>query len=287
MIDVAKPSINTTLIYTNCLRLEPEDGFLKVVSELAAWIQWTTKKFISPDELLFGDGVIKLPENGLLETTVTDDAKTGLLGLRAVYSHDDRTIEGRRWITEVLISQKAGDHEVECTVNLKVNNTCHIESAPYSTRPRLIVNLMETCRPVGATPGLYTKPLTLDTAEKFHLDVINPFRKAPLVVISSNGVCDPPINPERLREQLIGLANVYHITEDTDSWELSQAVGDSLAVYGGAIRIIWPILPNGLEAPTMLVMTRAKGKPPRTASQMETAAFLRVLGHHLPNRLPE
>lgn len=279
MIDVVEPSIKTTLIYSNCLRLEPEDGFRKVVSEFAAWIKWKTRVLISPDELMLGAGEYSLPENGRLETFVNGDLQGE--NLKAVYSHDDPRIEGRRWITEALISQKPGDHKVECTVNLLVSSTVESERGPNSSRPRLIVNLMETCRPVGATPGLYTKPLTLATAEKFLLDVVNPFRKAPLIVISSNWSCDPPINPERLREQLVGLANVYHITEDTDTWDLSEVVGDAYAVYGEAIRIIWPVVPGRTEPSSLLVLPRGKHKAPRTALQMETAVFLSVLRRHI------
>lgn len=281
MIDVAQPTLKTTLIYSNCLRLEPEDGFRKVVSEFAAWIEWKTNVFISPDVLICGHSEHSLPENGQLDTFVNDHAEGETTNLKAVYSHEDQKIPGRRWITEILITQKPGDHEVECTVNLRVSDTEPSDHGPMSSRPRFIVNLMESCRPVGATPGLYTKPLTLATADKFLLDAVNPFRKAPLVVISSNWSCDPPINAERLREKLVGLANVYQITEDTDTWDLSEVVGDAYAVYGEAIRIIWPLVPGRDVAASLLVLPRGKDKATRSAMQMETVVFLSVLRRHI------
>lgn len=281
MNDTTAPNQTSVLIYSNCLRLEPEDGFRKVVSEFSAWIEWKTKVFIAPDLLICGYSEHGLPEKGQLDTFVTAQAEGETTNLKAVYSHEDQKIQGRRWITEIVISQQPGDHEVECTLNLRVSDTEPTDHGPMSSRPRFIVNLMETCRPVGATPGLYTKPITLATAEKFLLEAANPFRKAPLVVISSNWSCDPPINAERLREKLVGLANIYQITEDTDTWDLSEVVGESYAVYGEAIRIIWPLVPGRDVAASLLVLPRGKDKAPRSAMQMETVVFLSVLRRHI------
>lgn len=269
----------SVLLYSNCLLLEPEDGFDKVVSELASWVEWKTKVLITPETLLAGLKKYTFPDRSELESYAKRDGDQ-VTSLRVIYSHEDYKLPGRRWITEVLTRQ-AGGHEVECEVNLRVTDSEPMDKGPMSSRPRLIVNLMESCRPVGATPGLYTKPLSLATAEKFIADIENPLRKAPLVVVSSNRSCDQPINPERLREQLVGLANVYCITEDTDTWELTEVLGDAYSVYGEAIRVFWPIAPGLKQAGSHLFLPRGKNQAPRTAFQMETAVFLNVLRRHM------
>ena len=203
-------------------------------------------------------------------------ARGAVDGLRGIYAHDDRKIEGRRWVTEIVLKRDFLDFEVECAVNLHVEDLEVEAKPPIPSRPRLMVDLVETCRPTGRTPGLFIKPLTIGLAQKFLQEVNDIRRTVPIVVLNSNSTMDPPLDFERMREQLIGLAHIYQVTEDTDSWDLAQTLGREFSCYGDAIKVIWPASTWKTGHTTMMVLSKGKGGKPRTTHEMERMAILGV-----------
>jgi len=59
-----------------------------------------------------------------------------------------------------------------------------------------------------------------------------------LVSAQANGL--PKANLERLRNQLIGLAQVVAIPENADTFEIEAKIGRRYSAFGGAINIIFP-----------------------------------------------
>jgi hypothetical protein len=282
MNDFAETNLRKTVIYAVCLHLEPEDGFINVVSEFAAWINWKTKVGLTTETILSGKVDLAFPDNGTLTLEAESEgmANCAPTSLKIIYAHDDTKIPGRRWVTELQVANR-NDFDVECQVILYTEDVDHQVKAPRHSRPRLMVNLFESCRPVVGTPGLFTKPLTLDTAERFLQEVTQPSRRVPYVVINTHSVFYPPLILDRLREQLIGLADLYQISPETDYTDLAQAIGKQYVCYGKAIRIIWPLAEGESEPWSTMVLPHDRNGIARTAHEVERSVFQSVLHRHI------
>lgn len=280
MIQQISSALKTTQVYTNTLWLEPEEGMSKVVDELGNWISWKTSEPLTGEMILSGKESYSFKDDSelLVELGQFEGVESSIpMLLKASYVHDDPKIEGRQWVTEVTIKRELHDFMVQLIVNLFVVDSNHDARAPWPSRPRLMVNIIESCRPIGSTPGLYVKPLSVDLGDKFLSEVHNHTRKAPIVVISSHVAVEGAVNVERMREQLLGLANLYQVTEETDGWELARVLGREYSCYGEAIRIIWPIEDGQADPVTMLVLAHDKHGAPRTLAEMERIATTLVL----------
>lgn len=252
----------------------------KVVSEVASWIEWKTSDVLTGDTLLAESKGYLFRDGSELLVELGQEGEFGHplpMSLKASYVHDDRKIVSRQWITEVMIKRDPQDIMSECTVNLYVTDSDQRVRKPVLSRPRIVVNIVESCRPVGSTPGLFTKPLSLNTAKKVVGDLLDLDRTRPLILVSSNWSVDPPLNVENIRGQLLGLADIYQVTEETDPWSLANILGSDYSCYGDAIRIIWPI-DQGQNVPSsMLLLPKAKGGAPRSSEEMVRLAVLLVL----------
>lgn len=280
MTDPIDTGLKTTPVYTNTLMLEPEDGMSKVVDELGAWITWKTSEEVTGDMILSGRESYTFQDNSelMIELGQFEGIESSIpMELKAIYVHDDLKVEGRQWVTEVIIHREMSDYVVQVTVNLSVVDSDHSAKPPILSRPRLMVHIIESCRPVGSTPGLYIRPLSMDDTEKFLGEIHNPSRTTPLVVISNHHWTDPPINAERMREQLLGLANLYQVVKGTDSRALEAALGRANSCYGDAIRIIWPMKDGLDEPPTTLILAKDKNGNPRSQYRVEQIATSIVL----------
>lgn len=284
MNDSTEMSLRKTVIYSVCLHLEPEDGFIRVVSEFAAWINWKTNVGLTAEAILSGRVDSGFPHNGTLTVEVEDppSASAHPTSLKATYAHDDPKTAGRRWVTEVEVDS-SNDFDVRCEVNLFTEDADHQAKAPRHSRPRLMVNLVESCRPVVGTPGLFVKPLTLATAEKFLHEITLPSRVVPLVVVNTQAAFYPPLILDRLREQLIGLADVYQISHESEYVDLAEAIGKQYVCYGKAVRIIWPMTDGESEPGSTLVLPHDRNGIARTAHEVERSIFHTVLHRLIRN----
>jgi hypothetical protein len=265
------------LIYTNHLTLEPENGADSVLTLLADWLTWKTKERIEPGMLLSDGAEHAYRDQGVLRTELCPASK-GAFGFKAEYSHVDFKIPTRRWSTEVEIHQAENDHFVECTFSISVKDQPGVKNRkPFSSRPRLVVDIVEACRPVGTTPGLFTKDLTLDTCEKFLNEATRLERKIPLVVFSCKFDGMPIIESDRLREQLLGLAELYFIPPHTDTVDLAAAVGEKMMTYDGAARILWPVTGADEAIQSMFVKPQNPDGSPRTRQDMESLIFQKIM----------
>jgi hypothetical protein len=276
MTECTAAMITKIPVYSNTLLLEPEGGLFSAVSVFASWIKWKTCVDFSPATLLASSKAYPFEDGSTLGVELLCSPKGGTDGLRAIYTHDDHKIVGRRWVTEVVLKTDFLDFEIDCTVNLHVEDVDVEAKPPIPSRPRLMVDLVESCRPSGRTPGLFIKPLTLGLAQKFLQEVNDIRRTVPIVLVNSNCTMDPPLNFERMREHLLGLAHIYQVTEDTDSWDLAQTLGREFSCYGDAIRVIWPASTWKTGHTSMMVLTKGKGGKPRTSHEMERMAVLGV-----------
>jgi hypothetical protein len=231
------------LIYVNCFEFEPEDGPKQIISLIAQWLGQKTKSFVDASRLAVGIRDLTLKDGSKLSSKSSssiDGDVTYPYFFSAKYSHSDGRVSGRRWVTEIGIRQMDFRSTVECSVLLKTEEASAMVNSRVSvTRPRIVVMLVEKCRPVGGTPGLYLKSLNEENAKAFAEETLRTGRRHPIVLISCNDEGIYPVNPEHLRLNLIGLADVVHIPKHVDTFNLQDIVGKRSMTYGGAVKVIF------------------------------------------------
>lgn len=229
------------LVYANKFGFEPEYGVEEIIQVIAAWAGRTAKAFVDPERLMRGTN---FSVNGYSITSWSTVNEGGYIAPPLLFNfrfvHQDGKFKGRQWITEVGVRQREGSEVVECTVLLKTDEVSARVIAPIKvTRPGLVTSLVERCRPVSGTPGLFPKKLTLESASAFLAEVEHESRLSPLVVVSAKDG-EYPVNPDSIRKQVLGLANVVCIPEEEDTFKLEEVVGRRYMSFSGGVRIIFP-----------------------------------------------
>lgn len=159
----------------------------------------------------------------------------------AQLSHRDDKISGRRWITEIGLHQEADGLPVECSLLLRTDEVSARVTAPILvTRPKLIEQLLKSCNPLGQNPGLKVKQLSLESASAFLREVERTERNYPIVILSANRDDKYPVDPERLRSILVGLADVVFVPKEQDTFAIEELVGRRFMAFGGALKIVFP-----------------------------------------------
>lgn len=155
-------------------------------------------------------------------------------------THDDDSVKGRRWITEVGIQQISEYSDIECSILLKTEEISGLVTRPVqASRPNIVKELVTKCSPVEAIPGLTLKKLDATSARGFLAEVERLDRRHPLVVVSPLRSGRFIVDPDRLRALLVGLADVIIVPHEQDSFELEKLVGARYGAWGGAVNIIY------------------------------------------------
>lgn len=229
------------LVYANKFGFEPEYGVEEVFQVIATWAGRTAKAFVDHERLMRGTNFSVNGYSISSWSTINEGGHVSpplLFNFRFV--HQDEKFKGRQWITEVGVRQREGSEVVECTVLLKTDEVSARVIAPIKvTRPGLVSSLVERCRPVSGTPGLFPKKLNLDNASAFLAEVGDESRLYPLVIVSAKDG-EYPVNPESIRKQVLGLAHVVLIPEEEDTFKLEEVVGRRYMSFSGGVRIIFP-----------------------------------------------
>lgn len=159
------------LIYVNSFLFEPEQGADRVVQLIARWVGKRAKSYVDADRLAKGIRELKLRDGSTLTSRATrsdDKGKIYPFWFCAQLSHRDEKISGRRWITEIGIHQEADGQPVECSLLLRTDEvSARVTASIQVTRPKLVEQLIQSCNPLGKTPGLKVKQLSLESASAF------------------------------------------------------------------------------------------------------------------------
>ncbi|MCW5231823.1 hypothetical protein [Verminephrobacter eiseniae] len=232
------------LIYANSLVLKPIGGPDKIIQLVAKWVGQRTCSYVDGTRLAQGIREFKLKDGSTLSsrTTAVDDNQTTYPYLFcARFSHGDAEVPGRRRTTEVGLRQEAADQAVECSLLLKTDEISVLVTAPVRpTRPDLVEQLIKECNPVEQTPGLMVKRLTEESAPAFLCEVERIERDFPIVLISSTAYDTYPVDPERLRSILVGLADVVEVPAMADTFAIENIVGRRYMAFGGAVNTVFP-----------------------------------------------
>ena len=158
-------------------------------------------------------------------------------------SHPDRTVRGRQWITEIGIKYE-GDVTIVSVLLETSDISTLVKDIPSTTRPKLVSFLLKNANlnPKN-TVGLRVQKIknNLDDFKALSFEVERSERNYPLVFVSSCKKDNQPlVDPKRLQEQLVGLAQVVYSEEKIDSWELEGVLTRQYSAWDGAINIIYP-----------------------------------------------
>ncbi len=232
------------LVYVNNFLFEPAQGPDQIVQFVAKWVGQRAKAYIDAARLVEGIRELKLKDGSTLTSRATrsdDKGRTYPFWFSAQLSHRDEKISGRRWVTEIGLHQEAEETPIRCSLLLRTDEVSARVTDPIQvTRPRLVEQLIQSCNPLGQTPGLKVKQLTLESAPAFLREVERDERSYPIVILSTDRNKKYPVAPERLRSILVGLAEVVCVPAEEDTFAIEELVGRRFMAFGGALNIVFP-----------------------------------------------
>ena len=239
------------LVYAATLRFAKEARFEDAARAMAEWLRKKLRREVNFRALLVpGDRMIDAGHQIEVEES---DGEPHLTSIR--YTHRDQEVNGRSWVTEVgLLREKAGG-ELECSVLLRTDEiSARVgDGAPVEpSRPGIVVELLRRCKPSLRTPGLFVDELVVDSGEAFRDHVTDPGRSHPIVIVSSDPSGQYPIDPEKLRGLVSGIAEVFAVPPGADTYRIERIVGRVFCAWGGAIRLIYPA--SGDRVPSRLLL---------------------------------
>lgn len=232
------------LIYVNQFEILGRDSFSVALRTIAGWLKTVTKLHFTSDMLLNGE------EFSIEKTKVRTFAACELTP--AIYSillsHPDRTVRGRQWITEIGIKYEGDITTVSVLLETSDISTL-VKDIPSTTRPKLVSFLLKnTSLNPKTTVGLRVQKIknNVDDFKALSFEIERSERNYPLVFVSNCKKDNQPlVDPKKLQEQLVGLAQVVYSEEEINSWELEETLTRQYSAWDGAINIIYPSFGRG------------------------------------------
>lgn len=241
------------LVYSTTFDLQPSGGLPEVRSRIPRWLGEKIKGWIDP-EWLSSD--FNHTYQNYHSVSVVSSVSDGLGSVSITYAHpDSEGVEGRDWVTEIGLSQRANTEPVRCTVLLRTNEMSAMVAAAAvtTTRPAIVSHLLRLCSPSPATPGIKELQLDVDGAAAFKHVIEDDKRTAPVVVVSATNEGGYLVDLNYLRTQLTGLADLVVIPQQANTFAISKIVGARYTPYAGAICLIFE---GRFDSQTFIVETR-------------------------------
>ncbi len=271
------------LVYSNTLWLDESSGLESVLGAIAHWLAFKTRE----DVKLFriketSDRTMK--DGSRIESWAASSAFPVLHAVR--YTHRDSRVSGRQWVTEVGVRLEDATSPIQCSVLLRTNEISPRVSAKVEvTRPRVVEYIIRESSISGRTPGLTVSVLREAEAEALGKLVRDEKRTYAVVVVSPQ-TDKYLVDPQRLRSLVVGLADVFVIPPDANTFAIQDILGAQYAAWLGAINLIFPhfrykgndLTPTRRLMPVDLEKMEAQGVRPESE-------ILSLLAHrlNLPN----
>jgi len=231
------------LVYSSNFTFEPDGGPQDIINCVARWMGTRSHSYVDPMRLSEGIRDLTLAGGMHVHSRVTRDEHlkpTYPFLFSAQLTHGDEQVSGRRWTTEIGLSQEASAAPIECSFLLKTDEVSARVTAPIQvTRPRLVKDLTDSCHPSGTTPGLRVKRLDEESAAAFLVEVEHDNRRCPIVVVSCTREGKYPVSPERMQSLLVGIADVVQVPPGANTYEIEEILGRQYGAWGGAINIVF------------------------------------------------
>lgn len=230
------------IVYANRLTFEPEDGPRQLVEVFAKWLSSNRNVplKLNAEQLLQPEIHIPLPNNAFIASNTRTDSDENHFRFHAVFEHADRTQPGLRWRTEIGILQSSDRYLVDCSIVLAVtDDRSHQRPIANISRPRLVDDLVNSCRPITGTPGLFNRQLTLENAAAVQQEILDPKRTTAIVLISPEEDGSYALDADRIHKQTLGMADVFVISEPGEIQGIAAHLGQGICPPPGGIRVIF------------------------------------------------
>ena len=232
------------LVYANNFVLAPPHGLESIIYEIARWVGTREDRIINPTRLLEGIHDLRFPNSGSLNSLATiDEAGQKILPFyfNSRYMHKDEHVAGRRWVTEIGLKQETDENEIHFSILTQTEEISALVTQKIQvTRPRIVLQILDHCGASPQTVGLKIIQLTENNARGFPYFVEREDRKHPLVQVSCKPDGTFPVDFNKLKSLLVGIAQVIKIPATADTFQIQEIVGRKYSTFGGAINIISP-----------------------------------------------
>lgn len=233
------------LVYANSFSLSPENGVDSVIKEILTWIGRKEKVYINPDDIKNGIGDIRLRSGAIVSSISTQSTSRDIgekLSLCIRYSHDDFSVSGRYWITEIGLSEIVDKRSVFCSILLKTEEISGSVITPIEiTRPVIVKNIIERCN--AAEWGIVNNKsnrITIDNVHEIINDVKREYRSYPIIFVGCGLDGNYNIDINRLSGTMIGLAKVFHLEKSEHEESILDVLSEKYYPRYGNINIIFP-----------------------------------------------
>lgn len=225
------------LVYSTHFTLDKSVSVRQILSIVALWLTQKTKIDFSASQLLQNKSS-RLRTGFDLETYMIlgDYPSANVVRL----SHGDDQVPGRQWVTEIAVRQLDYNRDIECTINLSTNEiSARVVRGITPTRPRVILEIVKNCKPVGGTPGTEILEIDETNTEIAKYLILDPNRQHPVIIISPYADGTYPIDVEKLRELVVTIADIVKIKPNADTYEISRQLGGRYSAWRGAMNIVF------------------------------------------------
>ena len=231
------------LIYVNQFNLVDIDSDEVIFRTIAGWLKQVTNQHFSIDELKSSNNYSI--ERARVRTYSALEYSPELHSV--LLSHPDRENSGRQWVTEIGIRKNEDNYTVSILLEVSDVST-QVREVPTTTRPGLVRYLMKNATLSVDTVGLYAKRLrnSIDDFKSLSFEIDRPERDYPIVLVSNKPEDGRGyVDPFKLQEQLVGLAQVVYSSEEINSWDMEDCLTRQYSAWDGAINIVFPSFGRG------------------------------------------
>ncbi len=237
------------IVYAVNYRFVGETSIDDAAVGIAEWLRKKVRREVNPRALLEPGSRYIAPDHQVEVESIVGEPS--LSSIR--YTHPDAVVKGRRWVTEIGFRKDGPTKELDCSILLRTEEISARVSEPVRpSRPGVVLEILKLCRPSPEVPGLKVSHLDGESAEAFLPAVEDPRRSHCIVIISAGENGEYPVNLERLRGLVLGLAEVVLIPPGADTHRIERIVGRTYCAWGGAVRLIYP--PTHAPVPTRLIL---------------------------------
>jgi len=225
------------LVYSNTLWLDESAGVDAVLGAVARWLGFKTRETVKLWRIKENSDR-SMHDGSHIESWAATSSFPILHAVR--YTHRDSKVSGRQWVTEIGVRLEDATSPIQCSVLLRTSEiSARVSAKVEVTRPRVVESIIRECSVSGKTPGLTVNELRETNCEALRNLVHDSLRLQGIVVISSKAD-KYPIDPERTRSLVVGLAEVYVIPPDTNTFTIAEILGSEYAAWLGAVNLIFP-----------------------------------------------
>ena len=234
------------LVYANHLGVFGENPSQILFEQVARWLREQLGFRIRIDQLK-RDNHFEGRHRTWLRSRVTTQDEPRLYSW--VLTRLDDQVAGRQWIAELGMKDSHKTAEISCVLRTDDQSILISESNQVkASQPRLIPYVVDgvskslNCDFVSGTPGIQIKQVgaDFDSYRGLLASVERPERDFPLVLVSPKDHELYLVNPQKLQEKLLGLAQVVRIAPQYDSYLMAETLGKHWSAWDGALNVIQP-----------------------------------------------